>query len=95
VQAELLCQKVPRPAPGEAVLLWVDTERLSKEIEAMPTWPITWMNGNQDHPPHAGRVLGTSDSTPLAYSFALETHDRVQLDDVVTWSARRAQRCRE
>lgn len=33
--------------------------------------------------PVAGRVLGTEDATPLAYSFALETGGRVQLDDVV------------
>ncbi len=31
----------------------------------------------------AGRVLGTVDATPLTYSFALETHGSVQLDDVV------------
>jgi hypothetical protein len=34
-------------------------------------------------PMHAGRVLGTIDSTPLGYSFALETGATVQLDDVV------------
>ena len=33
--------------------------------------------------PVAGRVLGTEDSTPLTYSFALEVHGRIQLDEVV------------
>ena len=36
--------------------------------------------------PAAGRVLGTVDATPLAYSFALKTHGRIQLDEVVVTS---------
>lgn len=31
----------------------------------------------------AGRVLGTEDATPLTYSFALQVHGRIQLDEVV------------
>lgn len=40
------------------------------------------MNGDGNEVP-AGRVLGTSDATPLDYSFALEIQGSVQLDDVV------------
>jgi uncharacterized protein len=40
------------------------------------------VNGDGKEVP-AGRVLGTSEATPLEYSFALEIQGRVQLDDVV------------
>lgn len=39
---------------------------------------------DEDDAVPAGRVLGTSDATPLSYSFVLEEHGHVQLDDVVT-----------